>query len=90
MAGIAIKMGIRFTVVPRNEIRARKVRIHKTGQVVFYDGEVKPLWENDCWDLDHVIWELAEKFGVERLISDWIVDSEERLEFLMQGGVQCV
>lgn len=87
MAGIAIKMGTRFTVVPRNEIRARKVRIHKTGQVVFYDGEVKPLWENDCWDLDYVIWELAEKFGVERLISDWIVDSEERLEFLMQGGV---
>lgn len=89
MAGIAIKMGTRFTVVPRNEIRARKVRIHKTGQVVLYNDEVKPLWENDYWDLDHIIWELAEKYGVERSISDWVVDSEERLEFLMQGGVQC-
>lgn len=89
MAGIAIKMGTCFTVVPRNEIRARKVRIHKTGQVVLYNDEVKPLWENDCWDLDHIIWELAEKYGVERSISDWVVDSEERLEFLMQGGVQC-
>lgn len=89
MAGIAIKMGTCFTVVPRNEIRARKVRIHKTGQVVLYNDEVKPLWENDCWDLDHIIWELAEKYGVERSISDWVVDSEERLEFLMRGGVQC-
>lgn len=86
--GRVIKVGSIFIIAPLQEIRKRKIKLHKTEELVIIEGDYKPVWEKENWDECPKIDRLFEEMRPpEYKLEDFLVENLIQRDLMGIGGI---